>query len=57
MQSMKRRKQPPGYCTQCKTTYPADDMSHHSGLCWRCCPVPCARIETKQLPRVPGSKL
>ena len=44
-------------CANCQFTGKKDEFSHHSGLCWRCCPVPAKRIETKQLPRVPGSKL
>ena len=45
-------------CANCQFTGKKDEFSHHSGyaLCWRCCPAPCKRIETKQLPRVPGSK-
>ena len=55
---MKRKRQPPGYCRECQQTWPADEMSVHTpSCCWRHCPVPAKRIETKQLPRVPGSKL
>jgi len=52
-----RKRQPPGYCTECQQEWPADEMSLYSeGLCWRHCQHPCKRIETKQEPRVQGSR-
>ena len=56
--SKPRRKQPPGYCTECQQVWPADEMSLYTeNCCWRHCTVPAVRIETKQEPRVQGSKL
>jgi len=45
-------------CIKCKESHPKDDMSiHQESTCWRCCTHPVQRIETKQQPRLQGSKL
>lgn len=50
-----KRKQPPGYCTECQQAWPADEMSRFQpDKCWRHCTHPVERIETNQKPRVPG---
>lgn len=48
------RVQPMKTCSQCNFTGKRDEFIHHSGLCWRCCPVPCIRITTTQHSRIPG---
>jgi len=51
------KSRPKGYCTECQQEWPADEMSRlQTDKCWRHCTHPVARIETKQEPRVPGSK-